>query len=239
MIEENLCHNSQVSEKILRTWVIKRIYELIRDPSKFYENYINNNEEFNKVYKRYEWESKELSLRIGEIETKNKILINELSKFDSESVKWSIREQINDNEWKVNEIRSRLQEVQKKLLDMEKQKSSKKAINEFIKSYKLKLDSLSEEQEDELINIFVDKIIIDYNEITVELNITWNINDKNWYEELRKKLEKMDEDNKKKLKNSEGGEKMSKSWTNENWHHKINNYKKHFFSTKKCFFVWL
>lgn len=235
MSEENLCHNSQVSEKILRTWVIKRIYELIRDPSKFYENYINNNEEFNKVYKRYEWESKELSLRIGEIETKNKILINELSKFDSESVKWSIREQINDNEWKVNEIRSRLQEVQKKLLDMEKQKSSKKAINEFIKSYKLKLDSLSEEQEDELINIFVDKIIIDYNEITVELNITWNINDKNWYEELRKKLEKMDEDNKKKLKNSEGGEKMSKSWTNENWHHK--NIKKKHFCKKKCFFM--
>lgn len=221
MSEEYLCHNSQVSEKILRTWVIKRIYELIRDPSKFYENYINNSEEFNKVYKRYEWELKELLLRINEIETKNKNLIKELSKFDSESIKWSIRDEINDNEWKINEIKLRLQEVEKKLVDMEKQKSSKKAINEFIKSYKLKLDSLSEEQENELINIFVDKIIIDYNEITVELNITWNVNDKNWYEELRKKLEKMDEDNKKKLKNSKGGEKKSKSWTNDNWHHKI------------------
>ncbi len=220
--EVHICKNTWISENILRDFVIKKIYELIEDPSKFYESYINNDQEFNKVFENYENELKEINKRIKDIEWENSRLFKELWMFNDEKSKSSIRKIINENNSNIGTLETRKNEVEEKISDLKKQKYWIKAINDFIKTYKIKLKSLNKEQEDELIEIFVDRVVVTFNDIVVELNIKWNFNNKNWYEELRLKMEEMDNENKKKLEKVKGGEKLWNNWLkDEHFHFKI------------------
>jgi dsDNA-specific endonuclease/ATPase MutS2 len=70
---------------------IKKIYELIKDPKKFYENFINNDKEFHKVYDTYEEELKEIEKNISLLRNKNKNLYEELSNFDDREAREDIK----------------------------------------------------------------------------------------------------------------------------------------------------
>lgn len=124
--------------------------------------------------------------------------------FNDEKSKSSIRKIINENNSNIGTLETRKNEVEEKISDLKKQKYWIKAINDFIKTYKIKLKSLNKEQEDELIETFIDRVVVTFNDIVVELNIKWNFNNKDWYEELRLRMEEMDNENKKNLKKLKG-----------------------------------
>jgi septal ring factor EnvC (AmiA/AmiB activator) len=150
---------------------LKKIYELVEDPTKFYNNYINNDKEFNKVIKSIENELNDLTIKVKDLINKNKNLFDELSNFTDKSSKNIIREKINKNNENIEILENRKKEVEDKLLSLNKERYSLRAIEDFIKSYKIKLKNLSHKQENELIEMFVNKVVVNFDEVIIELNI--------------------------------------------------------------------
>lgn len=221
MDEAHLCGNTWVSELKIRDLAIKKIYELVNNPQKFYEDFINNNKEFQKIYDSYEEEIKDIDKNLSILRNKNKNLFEELSSFDDREAREELKNIINVNTWKIKTLDTRKDEINSKLDDLKKQKYSINAIQDFIKTYKINLSSLSEEDENKLIDLFVEKVTIKFEDIIIEMNIRWNIENSILYEELKQKMIDLDNsDLKKKLNKNSGGEKWVNNCNNNNHYQK-------------------
>lgn len=159
-IENYKCSNPQIPETELKEFCWSKIEETFKNPKqileKYYKNWKKNEvlDEYYETLKKLEDDIETTNIWIQNMYIEISIAVNNSN--DQKNKEWVVKRLNERVEW----LLTAKQEVEKNIDKLEKIEQSKWNLFDLVQKYKDKFKNLNEEKKEELIKIFVDKIIL-------------------------------------------------------------------------------